>query len=141
MLIETEKQQFDKKPTEYDDSNKESLLTSLDFSNWPIPKKDIELVEKEIELGKKFLQQSNDLREYYKERKEAFNKKENLKSQQELASKSNLDNKYDLDSNQKGEDQTNRTTDVSIYFLFKFSSRNECLISFNAIVNKAARFG
>jgi hypothetical protein len=41
----------------------------LEYSNWPITRQEVEQVEKQIELAERFLQQSEDLREYYKEKR------------------------------------------------------------------------
>ena len=85
VLSESEREITDLKPPfDYDDSTKERLLGGLEASDWPISKEDIQLVEKEIKLAEKFLQQSNDLKEYYKNKRDAFYRKD-LKASSDTA--------------------------------------------------------
>lgn len=51
-------------PLEFDETNKESLLKGLQYCNWPIKQKDIEAVEKEIELAKRYLRLAQELSYY-----------------------------------------------------------------------------
>lgn len=51
-------------PLEFDETNKESLLKGLQYCNWPIKQKDIEEVEKEIELAKRYLRLAQELSYY-----------------------------------------------------------------------------
>ena len=58
-----------KEPVHFTSSNREALIKSLELSNWPVSKKDIEDFETEIELAKTYLRYSKDLRQHLKQNK------------------------------------------------------------------------
>lgn len=51
-------------PLLFDDTNREFLLKSLQYCNWPISKQDIELVEKEINLAQTYIRLCKELNYY-----------------------------------------------------------------------------
>jgi len=51
------------------ESNRDKLMSALEYAEWPVSKQDIELIEYQIYLAKIFLQQSKDLHDYLKENK------------------------------------------------------------------------
>ena len=57
----SERQGYNNIPPNWE-TDRASILESLQRCNWPISREDLRLVDDEIELGKKFLQQSIDLR-------------------------------------------------------------------------------
>lgn len=65
-LPEIEKKILDytEAPLELDETNREALFKSLQYCNWPISKQDIEEVETQIELAKKFIRISRELSFY-----------------------------------------------------------------------------
>jgi hypothetical protein len=56
-----------KEPVHFNNSNREALKKSLDHSNWPVSKKDVDDFENQIELAKTYLRYSSDLRQHLKE--------------------------------------------------------------------------
>ena len=51
------------------ESNRDKLMSALEYADCPVSKQDIELIEYQIYLAKIFLQQSQDLHDYLKENK------------------------------------------------------------------------
>lgn len=55
-----------KEPIHFDTKTREPLLKSLEYSNWPFPKQDVDSIENQIELGKIYLRYSKGLRNILK---------------------------------------------------------------------------
>ncbi len=55
-------------PFEMNESNRDKLLSALEYAEWPVSKQDIELIEYQIYLAKIFMQQSKDLHDYLREK-------------------------------------------------------------------------
>jgi len=55
-----------KEPVLFTNSKREALTKSLEHSNWPVSKKDIDEFEEQIELAKTYLRYSRNLREKLK---------------------------------------------------------------------------
>jgi hypothetical protein len=56
-----------KEPVFFNNSKREALTKSLEHSNWPVSKSDVDDFENQIELAKTFLRYSRSLRQHLKE--------------------------------------------------------------------------